>query len=438
MRKQKTQGKDDFALEGIVQCKGFEKTELYTDWLFTVHIIPQSHIDLAWKWTREEAETMILETFRGHADALEKNSSLTYAQSQLAAYKVVEEQDPELFRRIKKLVRKGQWEIVGGEWVEPDNAIPSGESRLRQLLMGQRYAKKKFGKIAKVAWCPDSFIYHPANLPQMWHKAGLDFLILKRPREKFIHLPIIPFLWKSPDGSQIICLRVNNKGFGFPLVSEGTKLKSEENAFKKCAVEFRKAGLKDLWAPLGVGDVGGVNKYYSPFSGKGWKAKYSLPTKFFHAITKKKKNFPIIINGIGPVMSGALTTHSEMKWLNRLAEKELLLAEFLEALSGILLKHKKDTNLNLAWEKTLFNQFHDIVSGTGTPDVHKEAAHDYQESCNIARKISIRNARAIARSVTFNKGKETPGVVVFNNLGWQRDDVVKAWVDLGEKRLMDG
>lgn len=435
MSKKKIRPKIDFALEGASPDEEFKKTELYSDRPFTIHIIPQSHIDLAWMWTRQEAEMMALETFRGHVQVLEKDPSRTYAQSQLAAYKIVEEQDPGLFLRIRELVRKGQWEIVGGEWVEPDNAIPSGESRLRQLLTGQRYAKKKFGHTAKIAWCPDSFIYYPANMPQIWLKSGLSSLVLKRPREKFIHLPLVPFLWESPDGSRIICHRSNNKGFGFPLLSEGTGINKEHNDLTVYAYEYRNAGLRDLWAPLGTGDVGGVNKYLPPPSGKGWKAEYSLPSRFFQAVSRatKNKGLPVISGGIGPIMTGALTSHAEMKWFNRLAEMELLRAEFLEALAGLLLERRKAADLNVAWEKVLFNQFHDVVTGVGTAEVHREAAHDYQEACKIAQKISICSARAIAQSIILNRQKEGLRIVVFNNLGWQRDDVVKAWVDLDGK-----
>ena len=46
-----------------------------------IHTILQSYIDLAWMWTREEAETMVLETFRGHVEGLEANDSLAHGHS---------------------------------------------------------------------------------------------------------------------------------------------------------------------------------------------------------------------------------------------------------------------------------------------------------------------------------------------------------------------
>ena len=39
----------------------------------------------------------------------------------------------------------GRWYVVGGEWVEPDCNLPSGEAVCRQLLYSQRYFKKTFG-----------------------------------------------------------------------------------------------------------------------------------------------------------------------------------------------------------------------------------------------------------------------------------------------------
>lgn len=133
----------------------------------TVHVIPQAHIDLIWYWPLSEAVRMVLNTFRGHVEKLESNPEFTYAQSQAFAYEIVRREDPELFARIQKLVAAGQWELVGGEWVEADPVLPGPEARIRQHLYGQLFFQKYFGRKATVGWCPDGFTVLPGSWPQI-------------------------------------------------------------------------------------------------------------------------------------------------------------------------------------------------------------------------------------------------------------------------------
>jgi len=417
----------DFALEGIRVERPADIDRLaVAGQTFTLHIIPQAHIDLAWMWSKRDTVSMVLRTFRQHAEALEADASRTFAQSQLWAYALVERYDPALFDRIRRLVKKGQWEIVGGQWVEPDNAIPSGESHLRQLLWGQRYAQSKFGVTSRVAWCPDSFILQPASLVDLLTDAGMEFLVLKRPRERFHSLPIEPFWWQSPSGQRILTLRSNNKGGGWPVLSEGTT-----GGLERVAERFAAAGLDALWAPMGVGDVGGANRYYTPVEDAGWRQMYSLPTRY-HAALKRHalEGLPVVAKDLGPMMAGSLTTHVEMKQLNRQAESALQVAEYalaMAAMCGVDVTNLQPM-VNEAWGYVLFNQFHDVVPGTGFAEVHQEASEEYRRAislANDARDMAIH--RAVPRMVA---SPDAMTLVVFNSLGWERDEHITAEGDL--------
>ena len=74
---------------------------------------------------------------------------------------------------IKARVKSGQWETIGGMWVEPDTNMPTGESLTRQILYGQRYFEKHFGMRHTVCWLPDCFGFSGA-LPQLLQQGGID------------------------------------------------------------------------------------------------------------------------------------------------------------------------------------------------------------------------------------------------------------------------
>ncbi len=69
----------------------------------------------------------------------------------------------------------GQWIPVGGQWVEADMNLPSGESLVRQIVHGQRFFEEHFGVRCTEVWIPDVFGY-PAGLPQVFRAGGMDAL----------------------------------------------------------------------------------------------------------------------------------------------------------------------------------------------------------------------------------------------------------------------
>ena len=62
------------------------------------------------------------------------------------------EQDyPEIFAGIKQRIAEGRW-IVADGWCEYDQTMPSGESMIRQHLLGSRYAREELGCEISLAW----------------------------------------------------------------------------------------------------------------------------------------------------------------------------------------------------------------------------------------------------------------------------------------------
>ena len=399
----------------------------------TIHIIPQAHIDLIWYWSPEEAVRMILKTFRRHAEILEKNPDYTYAQSQAAAYEIVLREDPALFERVRKLVEKNQWELVGGEWVEADTVLPGPEARIRQFLVGQTFFKKHFKRTCSVGWSPDAFIMHPGSLPQILRQAGIKYFIHKRPREKFAHLPVLPYYWRGFDGSKVLTYRTDNKGNGLPSLSEGTHAPSNKGDLAIIAELFEQAGLNHLWGSMGVGDIGGVNSYAIPETSSLFILRYSTPSSFFAALESEIRLDTIpVLEGSSPlIMTGALTTRNLTKKLNRMTEKALVQAEFLLALGQSLGISFQGDDLANSWKRLLFLQFHDSLAGCGTEDIFEIVEHDYREIVAQVRTVQNRLMRQIAESATINFSDAIP-VIVFNSLGHRQDVVVESRVTLPE------
>jgi alpha-mannosidase len=111
-----------------------------------------------------------------------------FTMDQVALLEWTEESDPDLFREVIAAHDRGQFEFVGGRWVEPDYNLPSGESFVRQGLYGQRYLKAHFGQITTVGCNVDPF-GHNVMLPQVLHLQGMDSYYFLRPGPHELTLP---------------------------------------------------------------------------------------------------------------------------------------------------------------------------------------------------------------------------------------------------------
>ena len=151
-----------------------------------------------------------------------------------------------MFQEIKARIEEGRWVICGGWWIQPDCNIPSGESFVRQGLIGQNYFKEKFGVTAKVGYNVDSF-GHNGMLPQILKKSGMDSYVFMRPGPEEKGLPGRLFLWESKDGTRV-------KAFRIPF--EYCTFDHLENHIMHCKGEF-KHSFNNLMCFYGVGNHGG-------------------------------------------------------------------------------------------------------------------------------------------------------------------------------------
>ena len=169
---------------------------------WVLYMIGNAHIDLAYRWRwNETTDRVTPDTFIGVLDMLDKMPELTYAQSQMALYESIEKTHPQVFRRIREKISAGQWSVVGGQWAEPDAILPSGESHIRQFLIGAEYCRTHLGvDSVDIGWLPDAFCGQALTLPQIFSGCGIRYYLFGRgaPAGKQV------FRWVAPDSSSLL------------------------------------------------------------------------------------------------------------------------------------------------------------------------------------------------------------------------------------------
>ncbi len=174
-----------------------------------LYLICNAHLDPVWLWEWEEGAGETLSTFRTAAQLCEEFDEFVFNHNEAVLYKWVEMYEPELFSRIQKLVKRRKWHILGGWYLQPDCNMPSGESFVRQILIGKSYFKRKFGVEPETAMNFDPF-GHTRGLVQILKKSGFMSYLFCRPDAKHLALPADDFIWVGYEGSEILAHRARH------------------------------------------------------------------------------------------------------------------------------------------------------------------------------------------------------------------------------------
>ena len=389
-----------------------------------IFLLGHAHLDLAWLWPVEETWSVAQNTFASVLKLQPIFPDLTFCHSTPALYSWIEEHRPDLFASIQQQVRNGRWEIVGGMWVEPELNVLNGESIVRQVLYGQRYVEAKFGIFNKVAWLPDSFGFC-WQLPQILFLGGIEYFVTQKLRwNDTTEFPYDLFWWQAPDGSQILSLMSAIIGEGFDPVKMACY-----------AIDFTaKTGLADALWLMGVGDHGGGPTRDLLEIAQRWQQSQSFPNlEFTTAIAylsavKETDNIPVWNDELYlEFHRGCYTTHADQKRYHRRCEDLLYQAELYASIAAMVADVKyPQTQLESAWKKVLFNQFHDILPGSSIRQVYVDADRAWQEVKAVGTEIVQESLGAIASPITLPPAPQANAkpIIIFNPLNWPRSEVV--------------
>ncbi len=341
-----------------------------------VALTGHAHIDLAWLWPYEETRRKLRRTFHTALSLMRRAPEFRFNQSSAQYYAQIEEDDPELFAEIRARVAAGQWETIGGMWVEPDVNMPAGESLARQILYGQRYFQRAFGVRHRVCWLPDCFGFSPA-LPQLMRQGGLDsFLTIKVTWSETNRFPHDLFWWEGLDGSRALAHTFDNPVNGY-------NGEARPACIAPTWANFRgKVRHPETLLSVGHGDGGGgptpegieAERALGDFPALP-RARWSRVDAFFaraHA-TAAMRALPVWRGEIYLELHRAtLTTQSGVKRKHRRAETALVAAETAASLAH-LLGAPAPPSLEPLWRTLLKNEFHDILPGSSIREVNAEA-----------------------------------------------------------------
>jgi alpha-mannosidase len=390
----------------------------------TLWLVGNSHIDAAWLWRWEETIDVIRNTWRTSLKLAEIFPGYVFAGSSAAFYDAMDRLEPALADSLVAATDRGAWAPVGGWWVEPDMNLSAGESLVRQGLYGQRYFQRRFGRRSTVAYTPDTFGY-PWTLPQIFAGSGFTSFVTQKIRwNDSTDFPHNVFWWEGRDGTRLL----SYIPYGYTHNLDPASLVEER------AEDRARSGIGQQIVLYGVGDHGGgptitmLQRAEQLGRVPTFPAvRYAGPEPAVAAVARAEPDtgFPVWRDELYlEYHRGTFTSQAAMKRRNRESEIRLQVAEVLAALDTA--PYPRAT-LEAAWRRVLFNQFHDILPGSGIDSIYLDANATYDTAWALLDSLTTASfARLRGRMDTRGRGT---AVVVFNALGWVRGGRVAVGAD---------
>ncbi|SDN93164.1 alpha-mannosidase [Paenibacillus sp. yr247] len=375
-----------------------------------LHLICNAHLDPAWLWEIEEGAGEALSTFRIAADFCEEYEGFVFNHNEVILYKWIEEYDPSLFQRIQGLVKQGKWHIMGGWYLQPDCNMPSGESFVRQILLGRNYFREKFGVEPKTAINFDPF-GHTRGLVQIMEKSGFDSYIFCRPAENDCSLPDEEFIWVGYDGSEV----VGHRAFKAYLSGHGKAHLKVESWLE--ANKDKSEGLV-LW---GIGNHGGGPSRIDLNNLKALAEKttefeiiHSIPEDYFIELKASGKALPRYEKDLNPWAVGCYTSQIRIKQKHRLLENEIYMLEKMmsnAALQGLTTYPQQDIQESLI--DLMIAEFHDILPGSSIQLVEDHSLRLMDHGLEIVSRLKARAFFALTAGQKKAEDGEVP-IFIYN------------------------
>ena len=211
----------------------------------TLYVVPYAHLDTQWRWEFPQTiSEYLLKTMRVNFDYFDKYPHYVFNWTGANRYRLMKEYFPSDYARMQQYAAQGRWIPAGSSIEEGDVNLPSAEGIFRQILYGNEYFRRDFGKASSEYMLPDCFGF-PASLPSILAHAGVKGFSTQKLNAQWQPAPKIggpgspeqtpdgiPFnvgRWIGPDGASVIAA-LNPGGYGSNVYTDLSKAPTQSVA----------------------------------------------------------------------------------------------------------------------------------------------------------------------------------------------------------------
>ena len=402
------------------------------------YMVADAHLDTQWNWdVQATIRDHIRNTLQQNLMLLKKYPNYIFNFEGAVKYSWMKEYYPLEYEEMKNYIQNGRWHIAGSSWDANEVIIGSRESFLRNVLLGQTFYRKEFNTEGTDIFLPDCFGF-PYTLPTLAAHCGLigfsSQKLMWRTKPFYEGNRRYPFtigLWQGIDGSRIMMTH----GFGY-----GQRWKDEDLSHSEIITkEIAESPLSTVYRYYGTGDIGGsptipsVRAVEKGIVGDGPIQIVSATSDQLYRDYLPYENHPEL-----PVFDGELTmdvhgngcytSQAAMKLYNRqnehlgdAAERSAVVADWL----GVAAYPAE--RLTQTWQRVIWHQFHDDVTGTSIPRAYEFSWNDELLALQTFGNIMTHSISAITSELNTQVGGQP--VVVFNSEARPVTSIAEVWFD---------
>lgn len=465
-----------------------------------LHFICNSHLDREWTLDFQRTRRLTVAFLDQLLAMFQRFPEYRFVlDSQTVPLEDYLEIRPERREALRRAVAAGRLEI--GPWyTAADCNCISGESIIRNLLMGHRTARE-FGRVMKVGYTPFGF-GQVSQLPQIYGGFGIDTIFFYRGITDF-EAPQAEFLWEAPDGTRALCSRfghlsrynffmhvyrpatLRGKGLrdrvvdwwrdgGMPFklatpdrqwdhyflhqpvreIDEGVLAERlhhlvdwESEVFTTPAIPLMQGMDTTTPNPLEVEVFRRAQRHLRP----GETLRFSTLSEYVEDLKasvdrgrlklfRGEMRHPGKPGALTTIFADVVTSRARMKALAVQAEHALVrLAEPFATLAEALgAGESLQPFLDHAWKTLLKCHPHDTISGSGIDQLERDCVNRCEQVLSIAQCVLAEALAKIQRTIDLGPlPAETILLPVFNPSPFERSEVVTAVLDFPQDLIPD-
>ena len=420
---------------------------------WTMFMISHFHYDPVWwntqgaytsLWTEDPPgkarQTNAFELVHAHLEMARREPEYKFVLAEVDYLKPYWDTHPEDRADLRRLMREGRVEIMGGTYNEPNTNLTSPETTIRNFVHGIGFQRDVLGGDPETAWQLDAFGHDP-QFPGMAADAGLTSSSWARgPHHQWgpMHSEggvsgmqfSSEFEWISPSGRGLLTHYMPAHYSAGWWMDESTTVTEAEQACFELFAELKKVALtRNVLLPVGT-DYTPPNKWVTEIH-RDWASRYTwprfvcaLPREFFAAVRAElddRDETPSPqTRDMNPIYTGKDVSFIDTKQANRAAEDAVLDAEKFAVFAGLLTgADYPQAALAKAWVQLAYGAHHDAITGSESDQVYLDLLTGWRDAWELGRAARDNSLKLLSSAVDGE-------VVVWNTLAHNRTDIVTA------------
>ncbi len=401
-----------------------------------IHLVTHTHWDREWYRTYQEFRIFLVRLMDEFLDYIEREPSYSsfMLDGQTVQLEDYLEVRPDQRERLQKAIRDGKL-IVGPMYIQPDEYLPSGESLIRNFLIGMQIAGQ-FGRPMSVGYLPDSF-GHCSQMPQLLRGLGMQAVVLWRglcdedSRKT-------EMLWESRDGSQVLLIWMPysyGNAHLMGLAPEGIRetLESAIETMGPMATTDNILLMKG-WDHSGFSpDVPEIVRQARRQMGATVDLVHGNLEDLVEAVRGEAPDLEVIRGELRKpkmmrIHAGISSTRMDIKQAMVRAQTQLeRFTEPLSAFSWIAGRPYPTDLINRAWKYVLQSQAHDSICCCCTDEALRAVKGRFRDADEVSQAIERQESMAFAAAVQTDDRPGHP-IILVNLISDDRNEVVETQV----------